>query len=335
MNPIEHTIRRFDAIQQRHLVSSVIFGVIKKFGDDNAGSLASNMAYSAFAAVFPLLLLLITILGIVASHDASARDRILHSALSEFPVIGNQLGHNIHAIQRSSALALAIALAGLVWSSTGLAQAGLFAMSQVWNLPGPERPNYPKRLLRSFGFLGVLALGLLITTALASFGSFSKQPLGLAIGAELLAVAVNAGLYFLAFRILTPKAVDSRCLWPGAVFGGIAWTILQAVGGYLVGHNLRNASQVYGTFAIVLGLLAWIYLGVQLSVYAAEFNTVLARRLWPRAIVQPPLTLADQRSMAAQALQNQRRPEQQVKVTFTEEPMEEDEFLTQQDETTK
>jgi hypothetical protein len=68
---------------------------------------------------------------------------------------------------------------------------------------------------------------------------------------------------------------------------------LQAVGGYLVGHYLRHTSQVYGVFAIVLGLLFWLYLGAQLTLYAAEVNVVAARRLWPRSVLQPPLA-ADQ-----------------------------------------
>jgi YihY family inner membrane protein len=327
MKPIERTIRKVDRFQQRHTVLAFPLGVMKKFGDDNAGVLASNLAFSAFGALFPLLLLLVTILGLVLANDPSARHRVLHSALSEFPIIGTQLGHNIHAIQKGSAVALVIALVGLVWSSTGLAQSGLFSMAQVWNLPGPERPNFPKRLGRSLAFLAVMAVGLIVTTGLASFGSFSKQALFWAIGAGLLAAVVNVGQYFLAFRVLTPKVVPTRQLWPGAVVGGIGWTILQAVGGYLVGHNLRNSSEVYGTFAIVLGLLAWVYLGVQLSIYAAEINTVLARRLWPRAMVQPPLTEADQRSLAAQAEQNQRRPEQRVQVDFTEPPMDQEEYL--------
>ncbi|HZT65305.1 MAG TPA: YihY/virulence factor BrkB family protein [Acidimicrobiales bacterium] len=327
MNPIERVARGVDRFQQEHTLPSVVYAVMKKFGDDNAGVLAGNLAYSAFGAVFPLLLLLVTVLGLVLGNDPSARSRVLHSTLSQFPVIGTQLGSNIHALQKGSPVALAIGLVGLVWASTGLAQAGLFTMAQVWNLPGPDRPNFTKRLARSLGFLAVMGLGLLLTTGLASFGSFGKQSLPLAIGAELLAVAVNVGQYFLAFRVLTPKAVETRRLWPGAVFGGIAWTILQAAGGYLVGHNLRNESEVYGTFAIVLGLMAWIYLGVQLSVYAAEINTVIARRLWPRAMVQPPLTEADQASLALQAEENQRRPEQQVDVSFSEDPMTEDRYI--------
>jgi uncharacterized BrkB/YihY/UPF0761 family membrane protein len=132
-------------------------------------------------------------------------------------------------------------------------------------------------------------------------------------------VIANVGLYLLSMRVLTPSGVRTRLLAPGAVAGGMFWTILQALGAYLVHHFLRSNS-VYGIFATVLGLLAWIYLSVEGAVYAAEINVVLARRLWPRAFVQPPLTEADRATMALQALQNQRREEQDVVVTFNDRP---------------
>jgi hypothetical protein len=103
------------------------------------------------------------------------------------------------------------------------------------------------------------------------------------------------------------------------------------VGGYLVGHDLKNNSVTYGVFAAVLGLVAWIYLGCEIMIYSAELNTVLARRLWPRGMVQPPLTEADQRSLALQATQNQRRPEQQVSVNFTAPAMSQHEWLSSRD----
>jgi hypothetical protein len=127
--------------------------------------------------------------------------------------------------------------------------------------------------------------------------------------------AFNIGMYTGAFRVLTPKGVPTRALMPGAITGGILWTVLQVLGTWLV-HHFLHSNSVYGIFGIVLGLLAWIYLAVQVTVYAAEINVVLSRRLWPRSIVQPPLTEADRASMALQALQNQRRPEQHVEVTF-------------------
>jgi uncharacterized BrkB/YihY/UPF0761 family membrane protein len=136
---------------------------------------------------------------------------------------------------------------------------------------------------------------------------------------QALAVAANIGMYFIAFRVLTPKGVYARKLLPGAIAGGAAWTALQALGTFLV-HHFLHTDSVYGVFATVLGLLAWIYLGAEIAVYAAEINVVLARRLWPRTIVQPPLTKADRTVMAGQALQNQRRDDQHIAVSFDDRP---------------
>jgi YihY family inner membrane protein len=319
VNPVERGIRRVDAVQQRHKASAFAFGVVKKYGDDNGGTLASSLAHSAFVAVFPLLLVLVTILGLVASGDPSLQNDVLNAAASQFPgLIGHKLS-GIHALQRSSALGLVIGLLGLLWGATGLAQAGLFTMEQVWNLPGPARPGYLPRLARSVIFLGVLGSVVIVTTLLAGLDTFGHNAIAIVVLAEMLAVVANVGLYFVSFRVLTPKGVPSRALVTGAVAGGVAWTLLQALSTYLVHHYLHSDS-VYGAFAIVLGLVAWIYLGVQVTVYAAEVNVVLTRRLWPRSIMQPPLTEADRAAMALQALQNQRREEERVRVSFTDRP---------------
>jgi YihY family inner membrane protein len=330
VNPIERAIRRVDAVQQQRRWLAVAFGVMKKFGDDNGGSLVNNFAYSAFVCIFPLLLVLITVLDLVLVGHPALRQSLLHSALGQFPVIGNQLGQSIHSPRHSSVVGLCLGLLVLVWGSTGLAQAGLFSMAQIWNLPGPERPNYVKRLGRSAVFLGILGSGVVVSTALASFGTFGRHNVALGILSEAIALVVDITMYFLVFRVLTPRSVESRNLWPGAVVGGVGWTILQAVGGYLIGHDLRHDSVTYGVFGAVLGLVAWIYLGAEITLYAAEFNTVLARHLWPRGLIQPPLTEADQRSMALQASQNRRHPEQEVSVGFTEPAMTQRDWLATQ-----
>jgi uncharacterized BrkB/YihY/UPF0761 family membrane protein len=123
-------------------------------------------------------------------------------------------------------------------------------------------------------------------------------------------------MYLLAFRILTPKQISFREFRSGAIVGGMAWTIFQTAAGYLVGHQLKTSSQVYGFFGVVLGLLAFIYLAAQISLYAAEVNVVRYRHLWPRGLVQPPLTEADKDAMAALARKETRIPEQDVEVDF-------------------
>jgi YihY family inner membrane protein len=317
VNVIERSLRKVDAFQQRHTATALIYGVIKKYGDDNASTLVANLAYTAFGSVFVLLLLLVTILGLVLSSHPALEKQVLDSTFGQFPIIGTDLQKNIKALHRNSVISLVIAIIGLIWGSLGLAQNGIFTMSQVWNLPGPDRPNYLKRLGRSLYFLLVLAIGLATSTFLAAtIPAVHGGSRMLAVAGGVASAIVNFGLYLFAFDVLTPAKISLRRLVPGAALAGVGWTILQALGGFVVGHYLKNETSVYGLFAIVLGLFAWIYLITELTVYAAELNVVLARHLWPRGLVQPPLTEADQRSLAAQALQNRRRPEQQVEVSF-------------------
>src|SRR5579872_7315627 len=287
-----------------------LFGVVKKYGDDNGGVLAANLTYSCFMSLFPLLLVLVTILGLITAGDPTVRAKVLSAVGDQIPIIGHTLAGSVTALKRNSVV-------GLIWGSIGVAQAGLYTMEQVWNVPGAERPGFFPRLGRAVTFLGLLGLAVVGTTLLASLNTYGHHALLWVILAEVAAAMLNAAIYAAAFRILTPKSVATRKLIPGAVVGGVLYTALQVGGTYLV-HHLLHSDSVYGVFATVLGLIAWITLAVQITIYSAEINVVLARRLWPRSILQPPLTAADRESLTLQALQNQRRVEEQVVVTFTE-----------------
>jgi uncharacterized BrkB/YihY/UPF0761 family membrane protein len=315
MNPVERAVRRVDAEQRRHTPTAFVVGVVRKYGDDHGGVLVANLAFSAFISLFPLLLILTTALGLTAALDPAFKAEALRAVGDQFPVIGQQLTVDVHALQRSSVIGLIVGVAGLIWGATGLAQAGLFTMEQVWNLPGPDRPGFVQRLGRAAEFLALLGVGVVATTLVAGLNNYTSNAAIFIVLAEVAAAAVNVGMYAAAFRLLTPGSVPTRKLLPGAVAGGAAWTLLQFLGTYLVRHFLHSDSA-YTIFATVLALVAWINLAVQLTVYAAEVNVVLARRLWPRSIVQPPLTEADRASVALQALQSQRREEERVEASF-------------------
>jgi YihY family inner membrane protein len=320
MNPVEKAIRKVDATQRRFTPTAFLFGVVKKYGDDNAGVLVSNLAYSAFVSLFPLLLILVTILGLVVAGHPSIQKDVTDAVANQIPLLGTTLTGNVHELQRSSTIGLIVGLILLIYGVTGLAQAGLFTMAQVWNLPGPSRPGYVQRLGRALLFLGLLGGGVIVTTGLASFSTYLQgRGFWFKLLIDVVTAAFGAGMYLGGFRALTAKGVPTRSLLPGAITGGILWTVLQILGAWLV-HHFLHSNSVYGVFATVLGLLAWIYLAVEITVYSAEINVVLARRLWPRSMVQPPLTEADRASLALQALQNQRRPEQHIEVTFDDRP---------------
>jgi YihY family inner membrane protein len=315
MNPVERALRKTDGAQRRFKPSAFVFGVVKKYGDDNGGVLVANLTHSAFVSFFPLLLVLVTVLGLAAAGDPAFRADAVSAVANQVPLIGTELTGNVHQLQKSSLIGLIIGLVSLVWGSTGLAQAGLFTMEQVWNLPGPARPGFFPRLVRALLFLLLLGLVVIATTLLAALSTYGHRAVSLVVLVEAVTATVNAGMYFIGFRILTPRGVPSRDLAPGAVAAGICWTALQVAGAYLV-HHFLHSDSVYGVFATVLGLVAWLYLAAEVTVYCAEVNVVLARRLWPRSMVQPPLTEADRASLSLQALQNQRRPEQHITSTF-------------------
>jgi YihY family inner membrane protein len=314
---IEALVRWIDRWQQRHRATAFVFAVVKKFGDDRGGVLAALFAYYAFVALFPLLLLLVTILGFFLNQNADLEQQVLDSALRDFPIIGDQIGTNIHSL-RGSSLGLVVGVIGLLWGALGLAEHGQFAMAEVWNIPGVSRPSFWVRLARSLALFAVLGGGVVASSVLTGFA----PTLGFATGTVTLAgsLAVNVVVFLLAFRLLTPTAVPSRDLHLGAALAGSAWTALQTVGGLLVAHQLRHSTEVYGLFGVVLGLLSFLALAGTLAVYAAEVNVVRARRLWPRSIVQPPLTVGDRHVLTDIARQGRRRPEQRVDVVYDDSP---------------
>jgi uncharacterized BrkB/YihY/UPF0761 family membrane protein len=319
VNVVEATVRRIDGYQQGHRRLAIGFGVIKKFGDDRAGSLAALIAYYGFLALFPLLLFLTTVLGFVLGHNQGAERAVLDSALRDFPIIGNQLVDSIRPL-RGNTMAIAVGLGFSLWGGLGVTQAGQLAMAEVWNVPDVVRPNFVTRLARGLGLFAILGIGVLSSTVLAATSTFGGASVAFKVIAGLASVALNVSLYTLAFRVLTPASIPTADLVPGAAAGGITWSALQVLGGYLVGHQLRHASEVYGYFASVLGLVSWLYLGAEVTLYAAEWNVVRVRRLWPRSIVQPPLTEADRRTFDAIARQGERRPEQSVESSWEDSP---------------
>jgi YihY family inner membrane protein len=316
VNPIEGALRRVDRYQQRHGWLGFLFAVVKKFGDDKGGNLTALLAWNGFFALFPLLLILVTSLGFLLGHHPALEQRVLHSTLAEFPIVGDQLQDNIHSL-RANGVGLAVGLAGFVWGARGITQAGQHAMAEIWNIPGRQRPGFATRQLRGLVLLLVFGLGVVATTALAFLASYGGHALLFGLGNLAASAAVNTGLFLVAFRVLTPSRIPTGQLLLGAVVAGVLFTLLQAAGGYLVGHNLKHAQQLYGFFAIVLGLMSWLYLSAEVTLYGAEVNAVRARRLWPRSILQPPLTEADRRALVHLAKQEERRPEEAINVEFT------------------
>ena len=198
-----------------------------------------------------------------------------------------------------SGIALTIGLVGAFWGGLGIANAAQDAMNRVWEVPMRARPNLPKRVARSLGLIATFGVAIIATVVLSGIGGGSGS-LGFPIraAAVVLGLVFNVVLFAFAFRVLTSHPLSWNEVLPGAI----------------VSHQLKGMSQTYGLFALVLGLLAWIYLQARLVIYAAEVNVVRAKRLWPRALAPPPLTEGDKRAYEEYAKTEERRPEEHVDV---------------------
>jgi len=315
--PFRSRYDAFDRFQQRHRWLGFPLAVRQKYSEDQGGYLAATITYYGFFSIFPLLLVATTVLGFLLPDHPALQRSILNSALGQFPVVGREL--QTHRLQGDAA-ALTIGLVLALWSGMGIFLAAENAMDHLWGIPYARRPDFLRQRARALLLLLTLGVGALAATVLSGLGTFGAS-YGAAwkVASIALSTALDIGLFWIGFRLLTTKDVTWRCLRGGAIAAGIAWQVLQAVGTYFVGHELKHASNVYGTFATVIGLLSFIYLSAHILLLAAEGNVVATRHLWPRSfslVFQQPTTDADRRALAQRAKVEERRQDEEVEVEF-------------------
>jgi YihY family inner membrane protein len=285
------TLRRVDSYQQRHEWLAFAVALVRKFRLDHAGYLATLVAYYAFFSLFPLLLVLVSILGFILGDDSKLRRKIITSLLTQIPVIGNQVNQSISQI-RGSGLALGLGIAGTLLAGTSVIRALQHGMNEIWAVPDRSRPNLVVARMQSLAFLALLGTGVVASTLVAGIGGTSGGilPLGLRAAGVATSVALNFGMFLVAFRFLTTAPITLADVWPGAVFAACGWAAMQTGGGLVIRTLLPRATHLYGFFAIVLGLMAWLFVGSNITLLAAEINVVRARRLWPASLEQAPST---------------------------------------------
>jgi membrane protein len=318
-------IGRVDAFQRRHRWAGLPLAVVYKLVDDQGGYLTALITYYGFVSLFPLLLLLVTALGFGLQGSPGLQQRVLDSALAQFPVIGDQIGTNIHSFH-GSILGLVTGILGSLYGGLGIVQATQNALNKMWGVPRNSRPNPITARLRSLLLLaagGAIVLATTVLSALtataASYGSSVR------VGAVIVTIALNVALFTTAFRLLTARSLTIGQVRVGAVAGALIWQALQWAGTFLFGHTLKGATATYGLFGIVLGLLAWIYLGALTFVICSEINVVRVERLWPRSLLTPftdnvALTPADRRAYTSYAETERHKGFQNVDVDFDQPP---------------
>jgi YihY family inner membrane protein len=306
-------LHELDLRQQRSPRVGFLAAVVKKFGDDQAGQLAALIAYYGFVSLFPLLLVLVTVLGFVLQGDPGEQKRILDGALGQFPIINTEL--KLKSLT-GSGVGLAVGVIGSLLAGMGITGATQNAFNRIWSVPFKHRPNFIDAHLRGLGMLAILGTMSIVSTTAAGFvGSSSHAALDVLAGI-LVAFVFNLALFMTAFKLLTAVDVPWRDLLPGVIVAAVFWQLLQHLGGFYIDHELKHTGPLYGVFALVLGLLAWLYLGAQLTIFAAEINVVRYHHLWPRSFFSDPLLDADRRALTSSAEVEERVHEEHVEVEF-------------------
>lgn len=320
--------KRLDALQRRNRGVGFVFAVIYKFVDDQGGYLAALVTYYAFLSLFPLLLLSTTILGFLLAGDPGLQERLLNSALGEFPIIGDQLGEPRRLGGGSTGVVIGVI--GALYGASGIGQATQNAMNTVWAVPRNSRPNPFLARIRSVRLLLVLVVALAGTTTLSLLGnifdSFGSVWTAVSVVG---AVVINAVVFAYGYRIGTSRDLAMRQVLPGAAVMAVVWQLLQTFGAYYVERVVRNASATNSVFAVVLGLMAFLYLTAISVVFTAEINSVRVDKLYPRALLTPftddvVLTRGDRRAYTNQAKAQRAKGFEQIDVTFDKRPPPED-----------
>lgn len=297
LNPtsrIKKFVHALDTVQQRHAVLGFPYAVFRKYNDDQAGNQAAFLTYYAFLSLFPLLLILTTVVSLLSAHHSVLQQDVVTSVTNYFPVLGGQLSTHVHTLHKSG-LALLTGILFALYGARGVANVFREGVHQVWLGTPAKSDNYPKSVVRSIALILVGGAGFILASVVAGYAA----AVGHGFGFRVLSIAVNFVILFVLFSFLLNMSLPSHVSFKetrvGAAVAAIGLVILQGFGSYLLTRELKNLDALYSTFAIALGLLFWIYLQAQVLYYAIEIATVHSRKLWPRAIDSARPTAADQK----------------------------------------
>lgn len=286
MNTIQKLVDKIDKYQQNHRFPGFVYAVIKKFGEDDAGHQAALLTYYGFLSLFPLLMVVITVTGIILGNNPELEKTIIDGITDYFPLLGSDMASHIHALHRSG-VALAIGILFTLYGTRGLADVFQAAIQKIWGFKRQAKPGFPYGMIRSVGIVVIGGLGFLLASISAGYAASA----GSGWAFRTLSVAINLFILYWLFIFLLnaslPRHLPTKGTRLGAACAAAGLVTLQAVGGYILARELKNLDALYSYFALALGLLFWIYLQAQILYFAAEIAVVSSQKLWPRSFNEP------------------------------------------------
>lgn len=284
MKIVQKTISGIDSFQRRHRPFAFGYAVIKKYGEDQAGYQAALVTYYGFLSLFPLLLVLTTVAGIVSYNNPQLGQEISDSVATYFPIFSGALEKGVNTVSKSGP-ALLIGLLFTLYGARGIADAFRNAVNHIWHVPLARRSGFPRSLLRSIGLIIGGGLGFIAASIITGWITI----FGHSIGVKGLTILVNVTLLYLVFllilRLSLPLKIARQQFRMAAIISAAGVTVLQIVGTALLRYQTDHLASTYGALVVTtLGLMAWIYLQAQIVMYACVINTTKNDKWWPRSL---------------------------------------------------
>jgi membrane protein len=251
------------------------------FGD----RVAAGLTYYAFLSFFPLVAVAFSVVGYLVAIDPDIHSQVQQALVDNFPPGLFGTGTNkidVDSLAAAKTWAGAIGLVALLYTGLGWLSAVRAGLRVMWGMPANTR-NIAQRKLDDLGLLALIGFSLLLSLTIAGFGSaFTVQLLRL-LGlsgsltgnlvtkavAVVLGFLVDLPLFTLMFTGLSGWRPRSRAT-PGVLVASLGFEVLKLVGSLLLART--TSRPVYATFAVVVGLLVWIYFVNRVLLFAAAWT---------------------------------------------------------------
>jgi membrane protein len=248
-----------------------VLSVNERFGAVGGGPLSSSIALAAFVSLFPLLLVIIAVLGFWSAGDNAFATSFVHD-LGLRGSAADTVREAIATAEGSRQAASVIGLAGLLWAGLGVVGALQNACNSVWQARGRGLVD------KLVALRWLLGAGLLFLISLAIGPLLNLLPGAGVILAVAAGLALSVALFLWTFTSLGNAHVGWRVHLPGALLVAIGFEVLKAVGAVYVPRAVASSSALYGSLGVVFAVLAWLLLYGRLIVYGVVLNVIRYER---------------------------------------------------------
>lgn len=248
-----------------------VLTVHERVGAVGGGAYSSALALAAFVSLFPLMLVLIAVLGFFTASNVD----LPAETVERLGLDGRAAETVINAFstaERTRATATIIGVIGLLWSGLALVDSVAAMINTVWQVTG--RGIVGK--LHELAWLAGTATMLMISIGSASVVQLVPGPA--IIPTLLIGLALDTLLCMWTFRTLANVGIPWQAHLPGAILGGVGYLVLKVITGVYVPRLVSQSSTLYGSIGVVFALLAWFVLGAKLLMYATAYNVVRFER---------------------------------------------------------